>query len=101
MHQIKIIFDQHSMHCVRRFFVELLQFLPNLYNMNSHGLSPFGLRFDGGPGTGLFDINFLTAGVIKLLSNAEITFSDGGTTDLPKKYSVPGLCTLNGYFYLI
>ena len=70
--------------------------------MNSHGLSPFGLRFDGRPGTGKSDINFLTAGIIiKLLSNAEITFSQAGATDLPKKYSVPGLCTLNGYFYLI
>ena len=66
--------------------------------MNSHGLSPFGLRFDGRPGTGVSDINFLTAGVIKLLSNAEI---QAGATDLPKKYSIPGLCTLNDYFYLI
>ena len=41
------------------------------------------------------DINFLTAGVIKLLSNAEVTFSQAGATDLPKTYSVPGLCTLN------
>ena len=69
--------------------------------MNSHGLSPFGLRFDGRLGTGVSDINFLTAGVIKLLSNAEITFSQAGAADLPKKYSVPGLCTLNDYFYLI
>ena len=69
--------------------------------MNSHGLSSFGLRFYGRPGTGVSDINFLTAGVIKFLSNAEITFSQAGTTDLPKKYSVPGLCTLNDYFYLI
>ena len=52
--------------------------------MNSHGLSPFGLRFDGRPGTGVSDINFLTAGAIKLLSNAEITFSQAGATDLPK-----------------
>ena len=63
--------------------------------MNSHGLSPFGLRFDGRPGTGVSDINFLTAGVIKLLSNAEITCSQAGATDLPKTYSVPGLCALN------
>ena len=63
--------------------------------MNSHGLSPFGLRFDGRPGTGVSDINFLTAGVIKLLSNADITFSQVGVTDLPKTYSVPGLCALN------
>ena len=69
--------------------------------MNSHGLSPFGLRFDGRPGTSVSDINFLTAGAIKLLSNAQITFSQAGTTDLPKKYSVPGLCILNDYFYLI
>ena len=69
--------------------------------MNSHGLSPFGLRFDGRPGTGVSGINFLTASVIKLLSNADITFSQAGATDLPKKYSVPGLCTLNDYFYLI
>ena len=69
--------------------------------MNSHGLSPFGLRFDGRSETGVSDINFLTAGIIKLLSNAEITFSQTGATDLPKKYSVPGLCTLNDYFYLI
>ena len=47
------------------------------------------------------DINFLTAGAIKLLSNAEIIFSQAGATDLPKKYSVPGLCTSNDYFYLI
>ena len=52
--------------------------------MNSHGLSPFGLRFDSRPGTGVSDINFLTAGAIKLLSNAEITFSQAGATDLPK-----------------
>ena len=57
--------------------------------MNSHGLSPFRLRFDGRPGTGVSDINFLTAGVIKLLSDAEITFSKAGAKDLPKKYSVP------------
>ena len=69
--------------------------------MNSHGLNPFVLRFDGRPGTGVSDINFLTAGAIKLLSNAEITFSQAGATDLPKKYSVPGLCILNDYFYLI
>ena len=69
--------------------------------MNSHGLSPSGLRFDGRPGTGVFSINFLIAGVIKLLSSAEITFSQKGATDLPKKYSVPGLCTLNDYCYLI
>ena len=61
--------------------------------MNKHGLSPFGLRFNGRPGTGVSDINFLAAGVIKLLSNAKITFSQAGATDLPKKYSVPGLCT--------
>ena len=61
--------------------------------MNSHDLSPFGLRFDGRPGTGVSNINFLTVSVIKLLSNAEITFSQEGTTDLPKKYLVPGLCT--------
>ena len=54
--------------------------------MNSHGLSPFGLRFDGRPGTGVSGINFLNAGVIKLLSNAEITFSQAGATDLPRKY---------------
>ena len=47
------------------------------------------------------NINFLTAGVIKLLSNAEITFSQEGATDLPKKYLAPGLSTLNDYFYLI
>ena len=41
------------------------------------------------------DINFLTAGVIKLLSNAEVTLSQAGATDLPKTYLVPGLCTLN------
>ena len=52
--------------------------------MNSHGLSPFVLRFDGRPGTGVSDINFLTAGAIKLPSNAEITFSQAGATDLPK-----------------
>ena len=40
-------------------------------------------------------IHFLTAGVIKLISNAEITFSQAGATDLPKTYSVPGLCALN------
>ena len=68
--------------------------------MNSHGLSPFVLRFDGRPGTGVSDINFLTAGAIKLLPNAEITFSQAGATDLPKNYSVPGLCILNDYFYL-
>ena len=33
--------------------------------MDSHGLSPFGLRFDGLPITGMSNINFLTAGVIK------------------------------------
>ena len=43
--------------------------------MDSQGLSPFGLRFDGLPGTGMSIINFLIAGVIKLLSHAEITFS--------------------------
>ena len=69
--------------------------------MDSHGLSPFVLRSDGLPGTGMSNINFLTAGVIKLLSNAEITFSQEDSTDLPKKYVVPGLCTLNDYFYLI
>ena len=53
------------------------------------------------PGTDMSNINFLTAGVIKLLSNAEITFSQEGATDLPKQYLVPGLCTLNDYFYLI
>ena len=52
--------------------------------MNSHGLRPSVLRFDGRPGTGVSDINFLTAGSIKLLSNAEITFSQAGATDLPK-----------------
>ena len=74
------------MHFVRLFIIELLQFLPNLYDMNSHGLSPFGLGFDGRPGTGVSGINFLTAGVIKLFSNAEITFSQAGATDLPRKY---------------
>ena len=69
--------------------------------MNSHGLNPFVLRFDGRPGPGIYDINFLTAGAIKLLSNAEITFSQAGATCLPKKYSVPGLCILNDYFYLL
>ena len=64
--------------------IELLQFLPNLYNMHSHSLSPFGLRFDGRPGTGMSHINFLTACGIKLLSNAERTFSQAGATDLPK-----------------
>ena len=52
--------------------------------MNSHGLRPSVLRFDGRPGTGVSDINFLTAGAIELLSNAEITFSQEGATDLPK-----------------
>ena len=63
--------------------------------MNSHGLSPVGLRFDGRPGTGMSDINFLIADVIKLLTNAEVTFSQAGATDLPETYSVPGLYTLN------
>ena len=63
--------------------------------MNSHDLRPFGLRFDGRPGTGVSDINFFTAGVIKLLSDAEVTFSQAGATDLLKTYSIPGLCTLN------
>ena len=67
--------------------------------MDSHGRSePF---WPSLPGTGISNINFLTAGVIKLLSNAEITFSQEGATDLPKKYLVPGLCTSNDYFYLI
>ena len=52
--------------------------------MNSHGLSPFVIRFDGRPGTGVSDINFLTSGAIKLLSNTEITFSQAVATDLPK-----------------
>ena len=61
--------------------------------MDSHSRSePF---WPSLPGTGMSNINFLTAGVIKLLSNAEITFSQEGATDLPKKYLVPGLCTLN------
>ena len=85
-HSSLIIFDQHSTHSVRGFIIELLQFLLNLYNMNSHGLSPFGLRFGGRPGTGVSVINFLTAGVITLLSNAEITFLQAGSTDLPRKY---------------
>ena len=67
--------------------------------MDSHGLSPFGLRFDGLTKTGMSNINFLTAVVIKLLSNVEITFSQEGATDLPKKYLVPGLCALNDYCY--
>ena len=100
-HSSLIIFDQHSMHRVGWFILELLQFFPNLYDMNSHRLSPSVLRFDGRPGTGVSDINFLTAGAIKLLSNAEITFSQAVTTDLPKEYSVSGLCILNYYFYLI
>ena len=54
--------------------------------MNSHGLSPVGLRFDGRPGTGVSDINFLTAGVIKFLKNAEVTFSQAGATDLPETW---------------
>ena len=67
--------------------------------MGSHGRSePF---WPSLPRTGMSNINFLTTGVIKLLSNAEITFSQEGATDLPKKYLVPGLCTLNDYFYLI
>ena len=59
--------------------------------MDSHGLSLF---WPSLPGTDMSKINFLTAGVIKLLSNAEITFSQEGATDLPKKYLVPRLCTL-------
>ena len=69
--------------------------------MDFHGLNPFGLRFDGLLGTGMSNINLLIACAIKLLSNAEITFSQEGATDLPKKYLVPGLCTLIDYFYLI
>ena len=69
--------------------------------MDSHGLNHFGLRFDGPPGTSMPNINFPNAGAINLLSNVEITFSQEGTTDLPKKYLVPGPCTLNDYFYLI
>ena len=76
--------------------IELLQFLFNFYNIDSHGRSePF---WPSLPGTGMSNINFLTAGVIKLLSNVEITFLQEGATDLRKKYLVPGLCTLNDYF---
>ena len=67
--------------------------------MDSNALSP--CPWPSLPGTGMPNINFLAAGVIELLSNAEIPFSQEGTSDLPKKYLVPGLCTLNDYFYLI
>ena len=68
--------------------------------MDSHSRSePF---WPSLPGTGMSNINFLTAGVIKFFQiQREITFSQEGATDLPKKYLVPGLCTLNDYFYLI
>ena len=54
--------------------------------MDSHGLSLFGLRSDGLPGTGMSNINFLTTGVIKILSNAEITFSQEGAQIFQKVF---------------
>ena len=51
--------------------------------MDSHGLSLF---WPSLPGTDMSNINFLTAGVIKLLSNAEITFSQEGGTSSKKVF---------------
>ena len=41
--------------------------------------------------TVMSNIDFLTADVIWLLSNAKITFSKGCAADLQKKYLSPGL----------
>ena len=46
-HGLLKITDRHSMVCGSWYLIELLQFLPNLNHMVSHGLNPLGLRFNG------------------------------------------------------
>ena len=49
------------------------------------------------------NIDVLIADVLYLLSNAKITFSQGGATDLKKMYLAPGLfrkdCKLNFFIH--
>ena len=64
--------------------------------MPSYGLSLLapqfdGLYFGGYQDLGLSNIDFLTADVMQLFSNAKITFSQEGATDFKEKYLAPGL----------
>ena len=51
-------------------------------HMVSHGLKPFGLRFNG-----LYFISYqeLARATLIFKSNAKVTFSQGGATDIQKK----------------
>ena len=76
--------------CVSWFLIKLLQFLPNLNHMVSHGLNPLSLRFNDlyfrsyqelARPTLIFDCRCNVAS-FKCKNN----FSQGGATDLKKKY---------------
>ena len=71
--------------------MELLQFLPSLSHIVSHGLDSLGLRFNG-----LYfkryqelvrpTLIFFITDLMQLLSNAKLTFSQGGATGLKKVF---------------
>ena len=82
--------------------MELLQFLPSLSHIVSHGLDSLGLRFNGVYFKRYQELVrptliFFITDLMQLLSNAKLTFSQGGATGLKKVFNWPywKFCILN------